>query len=194
MKATITILGTLGVTLLLMLSSCSNSERRTNNANQKSTNKAPLSVLNEADGTVISETDAILTTYLYVKDALVNDDYEIAKEAAENLTRQLKDFESKSYDETDQEKLNEIVKDAAKQSQTITESSIEVQRKHFDTLSNDIIELIEITGTTKKLYQVYCPMYNNNKGAQWLSDYEEIKNPYFGNEMMNCGEIRKRIN
>lgn len=193
MKAIITILGILGVVLILILSSCTNSEKRTNSANEKSTNKSPLSVLNESDDTV-NEADAILTTYLYLKDALVNDETDIVAEAAHDLSRQMKDFESNSYEETDQERLNEIMKEAAKQAQIISESSIDVQRKHFDTLSNDMIDLIEITGTTKKLYQVYCPKYNNDKGAQWLSDYEEIKNPYFGNEMMNCGEILKEIN
>ena len=57
-----------------------------------------------------------------------------------------------------------------------------------------MIDLIAITGTSKKLYQAYCPMYNNNKGAQWLSDSREIQNPYYGSEMMKCGEVIKEIN
>ena len=54
--------------------------------------------------------------------------------------------------------------------------------------------MIAITGTDKKLYQDFCPMYNNNKGAQWLSTTEEIKNPYFGSKMMGCGKVQKEIN
>jgi hypothetical protein len=71
---------------------------------------------------------------------------------------------------------------------------MEHQREHFGILSKDVIDMIAITGTDKKLYQDFCPMYNNKKGAQWLSITEEIKNPYFGSKMMNCGEIQKQIN
>lgn len=193
MKSRLKTLGTLGV-MLLIISSCINSEKRNNSANQNSSDENPLSVLNDSENAIANQADAILTTYLFLKDALVNDDGKIAAEAGDDLTRQLKDFESDSYDESDQEKLNEIVKDAARRAQYISENTIDLQRKYFDALSNDIIDLIGIVGTTKKLYQVYCPMYNNDKGAQWLSDTEEIKNPYFGNEKMSCGEIVKEIN
>ena len=36
-------------------------------------------------------------------------------------------------------------------------------------------------------------MANNNKGAIWLSREEEIKNPYFGDLMLSCGEIQDII-
>lgn len=193
MKSRLKTFGTLGV-MLLIISSCINSERRNNSANQNTTDKTPLSILNDTEDALVNQTDAILTTYLYLKDALVNDDGKISAKAGDDLTRQMKDFESGSYNVSDQEKLNEIVKDAARQAQYISESTIDLQRQYFDALSNDMIDLIKIVGTTKKLYQVYCPMYNNDKGAQWLSDYEEIKNPYFGDEMMSCGEIVKEIN
>jgi Cu(I)/Ag(I) efflux system membrane fusion protein len=29
----------------------------------------------------------------------------------------------------------------------------------------------------------------DNKGAFWLSEIEEIRNPYFGKEMLSCGEV-----
>jgi hypothetical protein len=57
-----------------------------------------------------------------------------------------------------------------------------------------MIDLIDIVGTSQKLYQAYCPMYNNNKGAQWLSVTKEIKNPYYGSKMMDCGEVQREIN
>ena len=27
----------------------------------------------------------------------------------------------------------------------------------------------------------------NNEGAYWLSDAEQIRNPYFGDKMLTCG-------
>lgn len=37
-------------------------------------------------------------------------------------------------------------------------------------------------------------MADSNKGADWLSQDLEIRNPYYGESMLNCGEIRKTIN
>ena len=36
-------------------------------------------------------------------------------------------------------------------------------------------------------------MANGDKGAYWLSDIEEIENPYFGDEMLKCGETRETL-
>ncbi|MBL4862038.1 MAG: DUF3347 domain-containing protein, partial [Crocinitomicaceae bacterium] len=59
--------------------------------------------------------------------------------------------------------------------------------------SIDIIDLITLIGTDKHLYQDFCAMYNDGKGAAWLSETKEIKNPYYGNEMLGCGTIQKEI-
>ena len=177
------------LSVALMFSSCSNKEK----GNQSST-ESPLSVISETEDSAMGQTDAAVNTYLYLKDGLVNEDSKIAAEAGDDLSIQMEDIEVDNYEKADQEKLHKIIGDAAKQAQFISESSMDIQRRHFDTLSKDMIALIEITGTSKKLYQVYCPMYNNDKGAQWLSDSEEIQNPYFGDEMMSCGEIQKEIN
>ena len=39
------------------------------------------------------------------------------------------------------------------------------------------------------IYRQYCPMAFNDKGAYWLSDETDIKNPYFGKKMLECGEV-----
>jgi len=67
------------------------------------------------------------------------------------------------------------------------------QREHFDMLSKDMIDLVKAAGTTKTLYRDFCPMYNNKKGASWLSETKEIKNPYYGNEMPKCGVVKEEI-
>ncbi len=42
-------------------------------------------------------------------------------------------------------------------------------------------------------YFQYCPMANRDKGAYWFSNSKEIRNPYFGDEMLGCGENRETI-
>jgi Cu(I)/Ag(I) efflux system membrane fusion protein len=30
-------------------------------------------------------------------------------------------------------------------------------------------------------------------GAYWISDSKEIRNPYFGDAMLTCGEVKKEL-
>ncbi len=39
----------------------------------------------------------------------------------------------------------------------------------------------------------YCPMADGEKGAYWFSDSKEIRNPYFGEAMLGCGENRETL-
>ncbi len=74
------------------------------------------------------------------------------------------------------------------------QNDIEYKRIPFSGLSNHVYELlqsIELSGTT--IYHQYCPMAFNDKGAYWLSPYEDIQNPYFGKKMLECGETEDRI-
>jgi Cu(I)/Ag(I) efflux system membrane fusion protein len=34
----------------------------------------------------------------------------------------------------------------------------------------------------------------DNKGGFWISKEPEIKNPYFGDIMLKCGEVKKQFN
>jgi Cu(I)/Ag(I) efflux system membrane fusion protein len=36
-------------------------------------------------------------------------------------------------------------------------------------------------------------MANDNKGADWLSFDKAIKNPYFGDKMLQCGSVEQTI-
>ncbi len=193
MKTLQTTVGILSLTLAFMFTSCTNSEKRNNPSDQNSKDETRLSGLDNVDGS-LEQSDAVLTTYLYMKDALVNEDSKIAAEAGKDLVTQFNDFETDRYGENNQQELKEIIEDATEHAQHISDNPIDHQREHFDILSKDMIDLIAITGTGKKLYQAYCPMYNNNKGAQWLSESKDIQNPYFGSKMMTCGEVQKVFN
>jgi Cu(I)/Ag(I) efflux system membrane fusion protein len=65
-------------------------------------------------------------------------------------------------------------------------SDIEDLRGEFKVISEMLVERVEDEGYDGTLYKQYCPMYDG--GSNWISDSEEIKNPYYGDEMHNCGE------
>lgn len=47
--------------------------------------------------------------------------------------------------------------------------------------------------TSGAVYKQYCPMAFNGKGAYWLSNSNEVRNPYFGDQMLKCGVVEKEI-
>lgn len=136
----------------------------------------------------------IIGDYLELKNALVADDKEAAAKAGGNLVSAFGNFDKSKFNEEQQLELIDIIEDAIEHAEHIAKSPIGHQREHFDVLSKDVIDLIAITGTEKTLYQDFCPMYNDKKGAQWLSESKEIKNPYYGSKMLTCGSIQKQIN
>ncbi|GBF20575.1 DUF3347 domain-containing protein [Arenibacter sp. N53] len=146
------------------------------------------------DGQKSSKSDMLVANYLELKDALVEDNQNAASKAGGKMVMAFNNFDISSYASKQQEELKDIIEDGKEHAEHIAESPIEHQREHFDVLSIDLIDLIAITGTEKTLYQDFCPMYNNNKGAQWLSATKEIKNPYYGSKMMTCGSVQKQIN
>ena len=46
----------------------------------------------------------------------------------------------------------------------------------------------------KTVHYQFCPMAKNGKGAYWLSENKDIRNPYFGKKMIDCGETKETLN
>jgi Cu(I)/Ag(I) efflux system membrane fusion protein len=55
----------------------------------------------------------------------------------------------------------------------------------------DILRTVQYKGG--KVYQQFCPMAFDNAGANWLSNDAAIRNPYFGDKMLECGEVKDSI-
>ncbi|SDE14602.1 Protein of unknown function [Pricia antarctica] len=139
-----------------------------------------------------SRTTAILDGYLSIKNALVADNTDEAAEAGGKLVAALDNFDVSAYSSSEQTQLKDIIVDAKEQAEHISESPMEHQREHLKTLSTDVTDMVAIIGTDKKLYEQFCPMYEN--GSTWLSASNEVKNPYYGSKMVDCGKIQQEIN
>lgn len=174
--------------LTLTAMSCNSGEKQGATTDETHQNKSEMSAENSTKG----DASAIIDNYLKLKDALVADNQKDAAKAGGLLVGNFEAFDKSKYSSEEIEKLTDIFEDAKENAEHISESPIEHQREHFDLLSKDVIDMIAITGTDKKLYQDYCPMYSDN-GGQWLSASEEIKNPYYGSKMTGCGEVQKEI-
>jgi hypothetical protein len=137
----------------------------------------------------------IVDPYLQLKNALSKDNSSEAATSGSLLEAALKNFDKTALT-SDQKKIFEDVEgDAREHAEHISQSSgnIDHQREHFEMLSIDLYDLIKVFGSGQVLYKDFCPMYNKGKGAFWLSETKEIKNPYYGKEMPTCGTIIEEL-
>ncbi len=136
--------------------------------------------------------EAILKDYFNLKDALVGDENDKAKMLGGTLAKSLGNLDKSTYSESQQKELTDIIEDATEHAEHISKSDIKHQREHFKILSKDITVMVAITGTATKLYEQFCPMYDG--GTAWLSTKEEVRNPYYGSQMLKCGKVQREIN
>ncbi len=68
-------------------------------------------------------------------------------------------------------------------------------RELFEKLSRQVIMLQKHYGHEGDgmRYLAFCPMAFGNAGAYWLQRREQINNPYYGSQMLRCGEIRENL-
>lgn len=75
-----------------------------------------------------------------------------------------------------------------------TANSIEAQRLAYADFNKSLYRAIKMFGISGvKIFYQFCPMYQDQKGAYWLSATKEIKNPYYGPTMPTCGETKEVI-
>lgn len=125
--------------------------------------------------------NAVYQHYVHLTTALINGNASEAKVASNAIEAGIKEVPG-----------GENV--AANAAKITTAGDIEAQRAAYSSLSNDFIALVKKSGVSGgELYVDYCPMALNDKGAYWLSANKEIRNPYFGEKMMSCGEVKETI-
>lgn len=167
------------IALILGFAACQEGKKETNysaDANQINANEINAANL---DAETVEQ---IISSYLKMKDFLVNTNAEKTAFAAEEL---LFNFENNNS-----EFLQKLFKEVKLISET---KEVEQQRIYFEGLSNNIYTLAKNSNTEMNLYQQYCPMAFDNTGAYWVSDNEKVYNPYFGDKMLRCGKVMEVI-
>jgi len=137
----------------------------------------------------------VFNDYIKLKDALVKDDSNNgaaeSKRLLDNLSKvEMKLLKGKEAHNHWMSLEKEIKASATSISNT---SKITIQRAYFKSLSSDLTNAIEVFGINEKVYHQFCPMADNNNGAYWLSKEEKVINPYFGDVMLTCGEVKQVI-
>ncbi len=173
--------------LMLMLGACT---QHASGGAEEATNvvldrKLPTELNNQMDG--------LLKSYLAVKDLLVAGDSVKAGKAAREFVGQVSMVDGTLIPQADQARWGFKQKDLLKYGLGTSEApTLAAQRKQFELLGNTLyLVLTEIGAGTTKVYRQYCPMAFDNTGAYWLSDVAEIRNPYFGDMMLECGTVKE---
>ncbi len=122
--------------------------------------------------------------YIGVKDALVKTNGKTASAAAGKLLAALKSLKMESLEMNVHMALMKVLEPLTANAQGISESKdITEQRNLFKSLSKNMYEVIKVSDPDVTIYYQYCPMQD----ANWLSMDSNVKNPYYGAQMLSCG-------
>ncbi len=145
----------------------------------------------EVSAAFSQEISAVVAAYFQVKNSLVKD--QVPTATTQILAQALAKVNSSAGTGKDQAKWEKIKAGLSLAiSKLKTAKDLSAARTHFSSLSATIIQIAETYQLPQReVYQDYCPMAFNNKGGYWLSETEDIENPYFGASMLSCGEVKK---
>lgn len=142
-----------------------------------------------------SSMNTVMNAYFEVKNALANDDAKAAATAGNDVASAITNVDVAGFNAEQKKMYEEVKTDIKEHGEHIGTNGDKIahQREHFETLSKDLYDLVKVSGTSQTMYYTHCPMYNNNKGANWLSEVKEIRNPYLGKKMPDCGTVTEEM-
>lgn len=164
--------------VVLVVMACNNTEKQSTES--KDTTAATVTKESTV-GFKEEKLQKIYLAYINLKDALVAAKDDEAKSAARTLAQELKTYSGCENTSIIASKIE-------------TAPDLAEQRKNFTQLSSDIIALFkhaELSSGT--IFVQHCPMANDGDGGDWLASEKKIQNPYYGDEMMECGAVISEI-
>jgi hypothetical protein len=178
----------------------SNISTRSQNSIKNPQMEYPINIPSETTSTFVVTSNTvsikeIVRAYLLMKNAFTEDNSSGAASAGKILEAVFKNFDKSTLTAAQKNTYEDVEIDAREHAEHIGASggNIAHQREHFDLLSKDIYDLVKAFGGGQVLYKDFDPMFNNGKGAFWLSETKEIKNPYMGKAMLTSGSVKEEI-
>ena len=137
---------------------------------------------------------AVFDNYFLVKDALITSNGNSTASASKELVTAINNVKMDKLDMDVHMVWMKVVNTIQKDAENIANTKdVKIQRDHFTSLSKEIYTLIKISKYENPVYYQFCPMFNDGKGANWLSKENAVKNPYYGSMMLNCGKTVETI-
>ncbi len=134
-------------------------------------------------------TDALVHAYLTLASSYASDKTD--DDAARDLAKQAAGLgSSTTLDRDGPEGIRDRAKTIANAGGLLPGKDLKTQRKMFQAISAGVIELVKAVPPHEHEVNVaHCPMVK----ADWLQTGKAVRNPYYGSEMLGCGEITGTI-
>jgi Cu(I)/Ag(I) efflux system membrane fusion protein len=170
----------------------SNSDIKKGNSGQNTSQKV---IKTDVNMDFVMQLNTVYDQYIVLKNAFVQSDAEKVKQAAQKVQQSLAKVDMNLLTGDTHMQWMDISGNLNKQIlQIVSSGVIEEQRKTFSGFNDQFYKTIKTFGLMNKtVYYQFCPMMNDRKGAYWLSETNDIRNPYYGEEMLTCGETKETL-
>lgn len=130
-----------------------------------------------ADAALMEPVKSVYDHYLKIQSELAKDSLKGVEEQASAIAKAVLGDDMKM-----------LSPDVARQAETLAKAKdLKAAREAFKPLSASLIKYLADHKTGKGVYhEAYCPMAK----ASWLQTEKEIKNPYYGKSMLDCGTLK----
>ena len=179
MKRNVTL--TIATITLITLASCGETKNKQDakistpeEIETKKENTADIADASFSDGM----TGKVFHNYQQILMALVNSDADEVNEAAGNLAESF--TEERGHMHLMAKAMEEM-------------DDIETQRELFSQLTEKVEPLFKESISEGTIYKQFCPMAFEGNGGYWISNVDEIRNPYYGDRMLKCGKVVEEI-
>lgn len=149
----------------------------------------------QVDAAFQQQLAGVFTSYVSLKDAFVSSDAGKVKAEASTTNQSVSKVDMKLVSgAAHNDWMNYLTPLQSSLKEIESTTDIEAQRKAFSTLTDNLYKTIKAFGLGgKEAFYEFCPMAFNNEGGYWLSDQQQIRNPYFGDKMLTCGEVKESL-
>lgn len=148
----------------------------------------------KSQATIANPFSEVYTHYFALKDALVKSDAVTAATKAKDLVNTINSMKMDNLSTAAHTGWMDVSAALKMDAERIAGTKdVEQQRKSFTSLSTNVYRVMKASSPETTVYYQNCPMYNNGKGANWLSKESGIKNPYLGSSMLTCGKTIETI-
>jgi len=134
--------------------------------------------------------------YRAVHETLTNDDAEKAAAAADTMREVLQAVDMTLIEGQVHAAWMKSAQSARKPLDKMADSGeLKTLREALAPLSEEMAAMIRRFGIDPAgpVYRLRCPMALEGRGAVWLQDDEDVRNPYLGASMLTCGDLIETI-
>lgn len=189
----------MSLAVAVLIASCSGKKTETaepGDHQQAAATEAPvIKEFQNVDASVKTQINGLLVHYFAVNKALIEDNHEGAKTEAKIFSENLAKFDMSKLEGEQMDFYHvQLAKISTGLKHVIESVDIEESRTGLSNVSDGMYALIKAYRPNEnELYLQFCPMAKNNEGAYWISDTQEIINPYMGQMMPACGVTKEKL-